>query len=69
MSLWLAPVDNGKPAGEPMLVRRDAELAAAVPMGFPQNGGLKSRAAQAARPRSLPPATPRATMRSHSRGR
>jgi Tol biopolymer transport system component len=40
MSAWLAPVDKGKPAGEPRLVRRDAEFAAAVPMGFMQDGGF-----------------------------
>ncbi|MDP2957263.1 MAG: tetratricopeptide repeat protein [Longimicrobiales bacterium] len=40
MSVWLAPVANGKPAGEPMLVRRDPEFATAVPMGFTQNGAF-----------------------------
>ena len=39
MSVWLAPVANGKPAGEPVLVRRDAERAM-LPMGFTQSGTL-----------------------------
>lgn len=40
MSVWLAPIADGKPAGEPMLVRRDAEFATAVPLGFTQNGAF-----------------------------
>jgi len=40
MSVWLAPVSDGKPAGEPLLVRRDPELATAVPMGFTQDGAF-----------------------------
>src|SRR5688572_13017795 len=37
MSVWLAPVQNGRPAGEPQLIRRDAEFAS-VPMGFTDAG-------------------------------
>jgi Tol biopolymer transport system component len=48
MSVWLAPVADGKPAGEPTLVRRDPEFATAVPLGFTQNGaflyGVNARA-------------------------
>ncbi|MDP2959448.1 MAG: tetratricopeptide repeat protein [Longimicrobiales bacterium] len=40
MSVWLAPVADGKPTGEPLLVRRDAEFATAVPLGFTQNGAF-----------------------------
>jgi len=40
MSVWLAPVADGKPAGEPLLVRRDDEFATAVPLGFTQNGAF-----------------------------
>jgi Tol biopolymer transport system component len=38
-SFWLIPVAKGKAAGEPILVRRDAEQAAA-PMGFTSDGAL-----------------------------
>ncbi|MHB1193400.1 MAG: tetratricopeptide repeat protein [Longimicrobiales bacterium] len=40
MSVWLAPVVDGKPAGDPLLVRRDPELATAVPMGFTREGAF-----------------------------
>jgi Tol biopolymer transport system component len=40
MSVWLVPVANGKPAGEPLLVRRDAEFASVNPLGFTQNGAF-----------------------------
>jgi Tol biopolymer transport system component len=40
MSVWLAPVANGKSAGEPVLVRRDAEFASVDPLGFTQNGAF-----------------------------
>jgi Tol biopolymer transport system component len=33
-------VANGKPAGEPVLVRRDAEFASVNPLGFTQNGAF-----------------------------
>lgn len=39
-SLWLAPVEDGKPAGEAVLVRRDTEFAASDPLGFTQNGAF-----------------------------
>lgn len=40
MSVWLAPVANGRPAGEPVLVRREADFAFVVPLGFTQAGAF-----------------------------
>jgi Tol biopolymer transport system component len=41
MSLWLAPVKDGKAAGEAQVVRRDVEVSAsALPMGFTRDGSF-----------------------------